>query len=50
MRYSPWRQPQAGTGCISAHTDFIEDTTGETVQFPIMALSLSPLIRLGTSS
>jgi len=34
-------------GCSS---DFVEDVTGETVQFPTMALSLSPLIRFGTST
>ena len=46
MRYSPWQQPQAGIGCISAHTGFIEDITGETIQFPIngsLALSFDPV-------
>ena len=28
----------------------VEDTTSETVQFPTMVLSLSPLIRFGTST
>jgi len=41
---------QAGNGCISAHPDLVEDATGETVQFPPMARSLSPLIRFGTST
>jgi len=50
MKYSPWRKPQAGIAYISAHTDFIEDTTGRAVQFFLMALSLSPLIRFGSSS
>ena len=47
MRYSPWRQPQAGIGCITAHTDFIEDTTGETV-LPMMttvSLLISRLLK-----
>jgi uncharacterized protein YecE (DUF72 family) len=39
-----------GNGCISAHPDLVEDAPGETVQFPTMALSLSPLIRFGTST
>jgi hypothetical protein len=32
----------SGNGCMSAHTDFIEDTTGATVQF-LMMLSRSLL-------
>jgi hypothetical protein len=34
-------------GCIP---DLVEDGTGETVQFPVMALSLFPLVRFGTST
>src|SRR5438445_7116776 len=39
-----------GNGCISAHLDLVEDAPGETVQSLSMALSLSPLIRFGTST
>jgi len=40
----------AGGSCVLAHPDLVEDITGETVQFVIMAVSLSPLIRFGASS
>ena len=42
--------PRAENGCISAQHYLVEDATGETVEFPTMALSRSPFIRFGAST
>jgi uncharacterized protein YecE (DUF72 family) len=47
---SPRRRKSCLSEGISVHPDLVEDVTEETVQFPTMALSLSPLIRFGTST